>query len=85
MWKRSGVKPKEMCGSECPDIFIQIWQWFLELNATRGNNGFGASPISFTEIKAWSELTDNALDQGEVMLLKKLDRVALEKVDKDVS
>jgi len=52
---------------------IHIWTWFHELSATRGNNGFGPSPITFTEIQAWSQLTGRTLDVWTVEAIKAVD------------
>lgn len=62
---------------ELPVLFIDVWGWFLELHSTRGSNGFGLNPISYSEIKAWSELTGRNPSPEDVRLIKMLDTVAL--------
>lgn len=47
---------------------------FLEMSIARGGTGYGALPISFLEIEAWSRLR-GALEPWEVDLIRKLDRV----------
>lgn len=47
--------------------------WFLELNAARTGTGFGANPLSFTEIFSWSALTRVRLRPWEVAALRRLD------------
>jgi hypothetical protein len=36
-------------------------------------NGFGANPISFSEMKAWCELNEIVLSPWEVKTLRKMD------------
>lgn len=62
---------------ELPVLFLDVWTWFIELHNTRGSNGFGMNPITYCEIKAWSELTGNFPSNEDVRLIKLLDRVAL--------
>jgi hypothetical protein len=51
--------------------------WFCELSQTRSSNGFGANPISFAEIEAWARMTRSMPTPREVLLLRRLDAVAL--------
>lgn len=55
-----------------PEYIEYLWTWFSELSATRGN-GFGISPISYTEIYSWSLLTGNRLDLWELEIIKIFD------------
>ena len=50
-----------------------IGGWFGELAAARPSSGFGASPISYAEIRAWAELTGRRPLPLEVALLRRLD------------
>jgi hypothetical protein len=47
--------------------------WFWEIRSAVGGSGFGANPISFSEIKAWCDLTDIELSPWEVFVLKRMD------------
>ena len=76
IWKKTGNKPKELDIAP-PEIFTDLWYWFLELNSGRTSNGFGANAISYSEIKAWSELTGRSLEPYQVSILKQLDRIVL--------
>jgi hypothetical protein len=58
---------------ECPKELEHVWSWFLELCSGRANTGFGPAPISFSEVKAWSEMTGVTPTPWEVTLLKRLD------------
>lgn len=44
-----------------------IVNWYLELQ--------GTTPLTFTEIKSWSELTGNEPLPWEVEVIKKLDNI----------
>jgi len=51
-----------------------IWSAFVTLSGTRVSTGMGGiNPISYTEIKAWSELTHTYLTPRDIEALKKLD------------
>jgi len=66
-----------MPDKECPQALVHIWSWFLDLTGSRANTGFGMSPITYSEIKAWSNLTRQAPTVFEVGILKRLDRLYL--------
>lgn len=51
--------------------------WFCELSAARTGTGFGANPISFSEIEAWAKMTRSKPTPREVLLIRKLDAVSL--------
>lgn len=76
-WKASGVRPQQLEPVPFPQMFVYAWGWFLELNAVRQNNGFSAMPISYTELLAWSQLTERPLNPLDVRVLKLLDDVAM--------
>lgn len=40
---------------ECPFELLHVWEWFLELDKTRPNNGMGISAITHTEITSWAD------------------------------
>ena len=64
-----------------PDELAYLWHWFLDLDAARGSNGFGISPLSYVEIKAWSDLTRNTLAPWEIEAIKRLDAVRIRVVN----
>lgn len=55
-----------------------VWWWFLELNAARGNNGFGPSPITYSDIMNWKVLTAIEIAPWEVKAIKLIDVQYLE-------
>jgi len=58
-------------------MLVSVWEDFLELHSARGSNGFGANPISYTEIDAWTRLSGYVLSPQDVKIIKLLDRVYL--------
>lgn len=78
-WRQLGVKPKELEELvDLPESMHLVWNYFIDLNSTRGSNGFGVNPITFTEMKSYFDLYDISPLFYEVELIKKLDRVALD-------
>lgn len=47
--------------------------WFGELASARTSSGFGGNPISYSEVKAWAELTGRKPSPLEVNALRRLD------------
>lgn len=58
---------------ECEIPSLLLWDWFWELDAARGSNGFGLNPISYEAIQAWSAMTGAAPEPWEVSTLKAMD------------
>jgi len=54
----------------------------MDLHSTRASSGFGANPITYTEIRNYSELMQIDLDEWEVTLIRKFDKVALDAFEK---
>jgi hypothetical protein len=59
-----------------PQQMLHVWSHFIELSSAR-TSGMGINPISFTEIKSWSELTDTPVSSRDIQAIKKLDSVYL--------
>jgi hypothetical protein len=49
----------------------------MDLHSTRTGNGFGASPITYTEMRNYFDLMDIDPDEWELILLRRLDNTAL--------
>lgn len=79
MWKQTGIKPRELdAPAELDEMFLDAWQFFLKLHSKRANNGFGVSPISYLEMKAFFELHQLYPTHYELELIEQFDNVALE-------
>lgn len=74
-----GVKPPELESLiELPDHFQDMWKIFLDLNSTRGNNGFSPLRISYTEIYSYAKLLQIELSSLEVEAIGIMDRIVLD-------
>lgn len=60
---------------------MYLWQIFWDISSGRGSNGWGPNPLSFSEIKAWSELQDIPLVPWEVTAIKAMDGAYLRKMN----
>lgn len=49
---------------------LYIWEWFVELQRGRQNNGFSVNPTSWSELRAWR--LENGLPQLTAFELKAL-------------
>lgn len=63
---------------EMPAAGLRVWGIFLHLHATRGSNGFGANPISYQDIEAWSRLRREPVRPFELDIIRALDATWLE-------
>ena len=60
-----------------PEEYAFAWASFFDLNNSRGSNGFGSNPISFTEIDAYTRLTQKVLLPYEIAAIQILDNCFL--------
>jgi hypothetical protein len=56
---------------------VHIWNHFIDLSTGRTSSMSGPNPISFTEIKSWSELTDTPINSRDIQAIKRLDSIYL--------
>lgn len=68
---------------EIPDSCSYVWKYFRALHTTRTGNGFGASPITFTEMKNYFDLMQIEPEEWELNLLRKFDNLALDTFAKE--
>lgn len=69
--------PEELSDYDCPEAAEHVWRWFLEISRRRSGNGFGANPISYTDVLAWSRLTCTQPSALEVEWIMDLDDARL--------
>ncbi|MGE4043588.1 MAG: hypothetical protein AB7F35_01950 [Acetobacteraceae bacterium] len=72
--RQTGRRPAELDGPELPADGAHLWEWFLELCAGRGSNGFGPNPISWLDLLAWTTLTGTITRPAEIEAIMTLDR-----------
>ncbi len=54
-----------------------MWEYFEQLHAGRSSNGYSANPISYLEIKAWSDLTGIRLSSFDLRAIRSMDNTFL--------
>ena len=74
--------PKQLEPVEMPDCLHYLWSWFCELSGGRGYAEFGALPLTYSEIKAWAELTKTEPTAWEIEALKRIDQAYLTETNK---
>lgn len=67
--------PEELKPRFIPYGAEYLWEWFCELQAARQYGMGGALPFTYTELKAWAELTGKQPMIWEIETLKQLDVV----------
>lgn len=77
-YEATGILPEMLAEQpEAPRNGIHVWAWFLELHQARGGNGFGPSPISFRDLRDWTEMTRTRPEPWEVRAILKIDQAYL--------
>ena len=77
MEKQTGRRPKDLEGPEFPYELSHLWSAYLSLSSGRASGFNGPQGLSFSEIKAWSELTATPITPADVDVIKKLDTLYL--------
>lgn len=60
-----------------------IWYWFISLHNCRTSSGFGVNPIQYSEMLAYFQLICIVPLDWEINAICRLDKVALEHVEKE--
>jgi hypothetical protein len=75
--------PVQLESVELPYCVIYLWQWFLEVAGGRNYTDMGSPlPISYVELKAWTELTKTEPSVWEISAIKAIDHVYLNEANK---
>lgn len=61
-----------------PHEMRYLWRTFVSLHRARGSNGWGPSPITWSDLDAYCRLTGVALDPWEVEAIRALDEAFME-------
>jgi hypothetical protein len=75
IWDQTGVKPEELKDVEFPVAARCAWEWFLELHKSRGMGAMGPSPLTYSDILAWSTLTGHKPTPFDVSCITSLDHL----------
>ena len=73
--QRATRKPMEELQMQCPPGMLHLWGYFCELSNARHSG----QSITFSEIKAWSDLCGVVLTPYEIGVIRRLDREFLAK------
>ncbi|ANO57506.1 hypothetical protein [Vibrio phage vB_VhaS-tm] len=68
VYKQTGHKPKQL--RELPDIpaeLAYVLNWYFDVK--------GSDPLTYIELKSWSDLTNTHLLPSEVEVIMQLDRI----------
>lgn len=68
--EKSQNRTFERLHRECPKHFRYLWEIYGQLMITQA----GLNPISYSEIKAWSDLTGIVLKPFELSILRRIER-----------
>jgi len=80
----NGIMPEELANEpDIPKSVAHVWDYFIQLNRARGSNGFGANPLSYTEIKNWCQLSEIRLEQWELNAIVEIDAAFITESAKD--
>lgn len=64
-------------GPPFPEALEYLWEWFQDLDDSRHATPEGPEPLTYQEILAWAQLTDNKPRPEEVRALRLLDKAYL--------
>lgn len=73
--KQIGKTPLALIMPPFPDILEDVWKLFIDLSNTRSQGYSGPLPITYSEIEAWSRITETPITSWEVSVIKRLDNV----------
>lgn len=76
-YSKQGVDftPPELVAPDFPELLQRQWKIFLQLNSARNVSEVGALGLSYTEIKAWSELMQETLSPLDTEIIKRIDNI----------
>lgn len=61
-----------------PPAGERAWKWFWELDRGRGGTGFGANPISWSEMAEWMRVTGSRPARWEIEAITEMDRYRID-------
>ena len=79
--RQTGIRPEELDGPDFPSLMSYVWSAFLSLSSSRNPALSGVAPITYEQIKAWTQVTGNPLSPREVDAIKRLDYIFMEEMN----
>ena len=71
--KQLGRTPAALIGPEFPELLSHLWEVFVDLSNSRSEK----VPLTYSEIKAYTDLTGTSLSPKDVEVIKRLDNTWL--------
>jgi len=71
--KQLGRTPASLIGPEFPELLSHLWMMFIDLSNSRSDR----IPLTYTEIKAYKDLTETPLSAKDIEVIKELDALWL--------
>ena len=82
--RNTGRTPPELQNLiELPESCYDVWSWFIELHNTRTSTGFGANPITYSDMHSFFALNCIQPEQWEIKLIRAMDNIVLEQIAKE--
>lgn len=72
--RQTGIRPAELNLPEFPSLLISIWRIFIDLSNSRSQGFSGGGPITYEQMKAYSEITGNNIGPVEAEIIQRLDK-----------
>lgn len=70
----SGNRSPALDPDPIPDLALQSWAYWADLNASRFQNGMGITPLSWMDFDAWSRIRGRKPTFTELELIRVIDR-----------
>jgi hypothetical protein len=67
----------ELYGPPFPPELAYLWKIFGRLSSRRGSNGFGPLPIGWSDLDAFSRMSQTKLQPWEIEIIEDLDALYL--------
>jgi hypothetical protein len=63
--------------TEFPTLLSHVWSAFISLSNSRTSGFSGPNPITYEQILAWKQVTEQPLEAWEAETIKRLDSIYL--------
>jgi len=71
--QKTGKTHPDLIFPDLDEMAMYLWEWFMELQRGRQYGMSGALPLSYSDMKAWAELTGKQPQHWEIDVLKQID------------
>jgi hypothetical protein len=71
--ERRRALQEELDGPPAPEGAEHLWDTFMRISTRRGSTGFGAAPLSWSDLDAFVRMTRCPLSPWEIEVIERLD------------